>query len=255
MQIAAEANQNSFGKLIISIHDVHPDTAEKVTDILEDLEQSGIPRVSLLVVPDYHGNQKIATEPKFCQWMNQQRAKGHEIVLHGYFHSYSPSERDRGILQHIMTQIYTAGEGEFYDLSYEAAQAKLRLGNAMLAGMGGAQGFIAPAWLLGREAERAVADAGFLYTVRLASVTDLRRQTVHKVPTLAYSTRSVWRRRVSLLWNPLLKYLTAPSPVLRVSIHPPDWEFPRLRTQILRLIAEALAVRSPMTYHEWIRSL
>ncbi len=250
MQTTGQWDQNSFMKtLVVSIHDVHAATVDVVTDILNDLREKGVHQVSLLIVPNFHGKGKISGHPDFCRWLSQQEAAGHEIVLHGYFHLREP--KSEGILQHMMTQTYTAGEGEFYDLKYEDARARLEEGRKMLA-MNEIPGFIAPAWLLGPEAERAVKDLGFRYTVRLASATDFQTGKIHTAPTLAYSTRSVWRRKTSLLWNFWLKQFSAVCPLVRISIHPPDWQFPGLRTQILRLTAEALAVRSPMSYYQWV---
>ncbi len=254
MQIG-KSNQNSFKALVVSIHDVHAGTVEEVTEILNDLQERGVMRVSLLVVPDYHGKGEGggSRRREFFQWLKQQEILGREIVLHGYFHLHEPRGGKGSWRQRLITQVYTAGEGEFYELDYKTALQKLEQGNKALDGSE-IRGFIAPAWLLGSEAERAVADAGFRYTVRLTSVVDFQNGKIHRAPTLAYSARSAWRRRVSLLWNPCLKYFSAACPLLRISIHPPDWKFPALRAQILRLTTEALAVRSSMTYHEWICS-
>ncbi|PWU11128.1 MAG: hypothetical protein C5B47_01260 [Verrucomicrobia bacterium] len=255
MQIAGKSDQNYFKALVVSIHDVHVGAVEGVEKILNDLQERGVTRVSLLVVPDYHRRgEKGGRRRQFLQWLKQQEALGREIVLHGYFHLYEPRGTTKGNLgQRWITQVYTAGEGEFYELDYESAKRKLKQGNETLGG-GKIRGFIAPAWLLGREAERAVADAGFRYTVRLTSVVDFHSGKVHNAPTLAYSVRSFWRRRISLLWNPCLKFLSTTCPLLRISIHPPDWKFPAARAQILRLMTEALAVRTSMTYYEWISS-
>lgn len=255
MQTASKSNQNSFKALVISIHDVHINAVQEVEEILNDLQEKGVERVSLLVVPDYHGKGASGSRHgAFSEWLKQQEALGREIVLHGYFHLYKPRGSRGNLLgKRWITEVYTAGEGEFYEIDYEAALQKLKQGNEVLNGRE-IRGFIAPAWLLGREAERAVADVGFRYTVRLASVVDFQSGKTHRAPTLCYSTRNAWRRRCSLLWNPCLKYISAASPLLRISIHPPDWKFPALRSQILRLTTEALAVRSSMTYHEWICS-
>ena len=255
MQIAKGLNRPlSYPRaLVISVHDVHPGTFDVVRDILMDLRREGASKISLLTVPDYHNGGDMSTCPDFCKWLREQCAVGHEAVLHGYFHLRELKKEEK-LQKRFITQAYTAGEGEFYDLQYEEARERLERGREVFAVEGiPSEGFIAPAWLLGGEAERAVADAGFRYTVRLASVTDFQTGRIHSTYTLAYSARAVWRRATSLVWNPLLWRFCASQPLLRISIHPPDWKFPALRTQILRLAAESLAVRSPMTYQEWVR--
>ncbi|HRJ73059.1 MAG TPA: hypothetical protein PLS03_12615, partial [Terrimicrobiaceae bacterium] len=113
-------------------------------------------------------------------------------------------------------------------------------------------GFIAPAWLLGEDAERAVARAGFAYTTRLQNIKDLRNGTEERSQSLVWSVRSGWRRRVSLWWNAALARRLAGARLLRVGLHPPDWDHPAIRNQALELISAALAAREPMTYDGWL---
>ena len=66
------------------------------------------------------------------------------------------------------------------------------------------RGFIAPAWLLGNEAEQAVRDAELEYTTRLRTVCDLRSESVFPARTLVYSVYNSWRRTLSRSWNAAL---------------------------------------------------
>ena len=80
------------------------------------------------------------------------------------------------MVKKLVTQSYTAGEGEFFDLEREAAVRLLRDGLAEFAAADIApSGFIAPAWLLGSEAEAAVREVGFDYTTRIATVMDFKK--------------------------------------------------------------------------------
>ena len=92
--------------------------------------------------------------------------------MHGYFHQRPASPG--GWRQRLITEHYTAGEGEFYDLTEGEAACRLAMGTQALAAIGlFPRGFIAPAWLLGAEAEVAVRKAGFDYTTRLRTFKDL----------------------------------------------------------------------------------
>jgi hypothetical protein len=42
------------------------------------------------------------------------------------------------------------------------------------------------------------------------------------------------------------------SPLMRIGIHPPDWDHGAIRSQILNLCRAALADREPMTYQHWL---
>jgi len=113
-------------------------------------------------------------------------------------------------------------------------------------------GFIAPAWLLGREAERAVREAGFGYTTRIATVVDFQTGITHQSRSLVWSVRARWRRVCSLAWNRTLFLATKSSPLLRIGIHPPDWDHRAIWSQILCLTRAALADREAMTYQQWL---
>jgi len=237
--------------LVVSIHDVSPVTRDSVSAILADLARAGIPRVSLLVVPDHHHRGNITADPAFGSWLRDLAAAGHELVLHGYFHQRErrPHESAR---TRFFTRCYTANEGEFFDIPYDAARALLARGREELTQCAGvtAAGFIAPAWLLSPEAEAAARDLGFAYTTRLKTVSDLPTQRVYRSQSLCWSVRSRWRRVVSLGWNRLLFQAVRANPLLQISIHPPDLAHPAVWRQILRLCARAVRDRTPATYRE-----
>lgn len=246
--------QTSHPVLIVSIHDVSPLTREAVEAMIRDLAEAGVPRTSLLVIPNHHHKAPMAGDLDFQKWLKEKECNGHEIVLHGYFHKRPPS--DSGWISRLVTEYYTAGEGEFYDLAEEAASERLEKAKAEFAAAGFHPiGFIAPAWLLGENAETAVKKAGFGYTTRLKNFKDLASGRETPSQSLVWSVRSGWRRRVSLWWNAWLAGRLAEAPLLRVGLHPPDWTHPVIKEQALDLIRAALAGREVMTYDEWLARL
>jgi len=113
-------------------------------------------------------------------------------------------------------------------------------------------GFVAPAWLLSVEAERAARDAEMEYTTRLGSVRDLRSGETFFSRSLVYSVRNGWRRTMSLAWNAALSRAMKIKPLLRLSIHPPDYSHPTIWRQIIDLVSAMDGVRTPTTYQDWI---
>ena len=239
--------------LVVSVHDVSPLTRGPVTAILADLDRAGIHRVSLLVVPDHHRRGHIAADPNFTAWLRDQIAAGHEPVLHGYLHQRERREAE-SLRTRFFTRHYTADEGEFFDLAYDAARALLIRGREELAEAAGIMptGFIAPAWLLSDAAEDAARDLGFAYTTRLASVSDLPGRRLHISQSLCWSVRARWRRAASLAWNQNLFRRLKDNALLRVSIHPPDIAFPEIWRQILKLSSGALASRETLSYQDFV---
>lgn len=239
--------------LIVSIHDVAPATHARVKEIVEELADLGVPVSSLLVVPDYHRHGCSMADAGFCAWLQERQAVGHEIVLHGFHHERA-RQPDETARDKFITRFYTADEGEFYNLSYNGARELLDEAQRDFAGSDfNPRGFVAPAWLLGREAERAVIDAGFTYTTTLRQVRDFVARREYTSQTLVYSVRSSWRRGVSLGWNRYLFSRLMDNGLLRLSLHPPDITYPAIWRQISGIIAEVLQDRAPTTYAKWLQ--
>lgn len=244
---------------VVSLHDVSPHTRPACAAMLRDLAAWGVPRTSLLVVADHHHRGHFLADPEFCRWLAECARAGHEIVIHGYHHRRErragESTRDR-----LVTRVYTADEGEFYDLSQVEAAALLARAQADFASfratyapeLPAPTGFIAPAWLLGAEARAAVVAAGFRYTTTLRTVEDLARGTSIVSQSLVYSPRNAWRRVVSLGWNALLARALRQNPLARLGVHPPDLTHSALWSQIGRLTRRAVADREPKTYGGWV---
>jgi predicted deacetylase len=237
--------------LAVSVHDVSPWTRAAVEPMLADLAAVGVGQTSLLVVPDHHHRGRVDADPAFGAWLRDRQTAGHEVVLHGFYHRREP--RGGGWGQRLVTEHYTAGEGEFYDLDRSEARRRLDEGRTMLEAAGlEVPGFIAPAWLLGMDAEQAAREAGFAYTTRLGGVLDLRSGEWTTSQSLVWSVRSGWRRMVSLGWNTSLAARLRGRDLLRIGLHPPDWEHGRIKDQALRLAAAAVAERQVIRYRDWV---
>lgn len=220
--------------------------------MLARLGRLGVGACSLLVVPDYHRLGRSLGEPDFVAWLHDLVAQGHEIVLHGFYHQRTrqPGESPR---QKLITRVYTADEGEFYDLDYEAASARLREAQNEFAAHGfHPTGFIAPAWLLGADARRAAIDAGFRYTTTLRGLRDFATGEEFLSQSLVYSVRSDWRCAVSLFWNRTLFRRLMRNPLLRLGLHPPEIDHPGIWRQAEALTTRALRDRQTMTYQNWL---
>lgn len=249
-QIAAEATPSQRW-LCVSLHDVAPATwthCQRVIDAVREVAQ--VP-LTLLVVPAYHG--ACSAQPHFERAMSAQLEAGHELALHGYFHvdPHVPSD----IVDWFRRRIYTAGEGEFCGLSEAEANERLTLGSRWFAANDWPlAGFVAPAWLLGSGAWRALAArADLQYTSTLTQLIVLPEARAIVAPCLTYSVRSAWRRPTSIVWNTLLATARASTPVLRLGLHPRDAESKSVRRSWQRLLERALRDRKAVTKAEFVR--
>jgi len=238
--------------IVVSLHDVAPRTQQITSTIISELSAHGVRVCSVLVVPDYHHEGLFAKHREFVTWLRTLEADGHEVVIHGYFHE-RPRHTKETLRDKFMTRFYTQNEGEFYDLGYEEALRRITTARDEFRALGlKPRGFIAPAWLLGNEAEQAVRDAELEYTTRLRTVCDLRSESTFPARTLVYSVHSNWRRALSRTWNAALFHLLKTRPLLRISIHPPDYSQPTIWNQILEFVAATRNARIATTYQDWI---
>ncbi len=238
--------------LVVSLHDIAPPTRNTSQKIIAELARHGVRVASLLVVPNYHKSGASMDDRDFLRWLRDLEAAGHEIVIHGYYHQ-RPAADEEGLRTRFITRSYTAGEGEFYDLAYAEALGRITRARDEFTASGlKPRGFIAPAWLLGREAERAAADAEMEYTTRLTTVRDLRTGQTFSSRSLVYSVRTAWRRAASLAWNSVLARALCDTPLLRIGLHPPDFEHEQIWHQITLLLDQLAETRAPTTYRDWI---
>jgi uncharacterized protein len=248
--VATAGATNDF--LVVSLHDVAPSSQQIADTIISELAHRGVRVCSLLVVPDYHQQGLFTKDRQFVTWLRDLEAGGHEMVIHGYFH-----ERPRGMKESLrdkfLTRFYTQHEGEFYDLSYDEALYRITTARDEFHASGlKPRGFVAPAWLLSGEAERAARDAGMEYTTGLRTVRDLRLGGEFAARSIVYSIRSNWRRGSSRAWNAMLFRFSKGNPLLRLSIHPPDYSHPAIWQQIVNVIDATIRSRTATTYQGWI---
>ena len=206
----------------------------------------------MLVVPNYHHLGSSVENREFSLWLQELEARGHEIVIHGYFHE-RPRQPNEAFRAKVVTRFYTNDEGEFYDLGYDEALLRITRARDEFQQTGlRPRGFIAPAWLLSQAGECAAIDAGLEYTTRLQTVRDFRSGKDFRSQALVYSVRNRWRTAASLAWNgALLRYVDQKA-LVRLSVHPPDFGCAEVWRQILRVVDTVTADRRVTTYASWL---
>jgi uncharacterized protein len=248
--VATGAASRDF--MVVSLHDVAPSSQQIANTIISELARRGVSVCSLLVVPDYHHQGLFTRDRQFVSWLRGLEADGHEIVIHGYFHE-RPRRARENLRDKFLTRFYTQQEGEFYDLNYDEALDRITAARDEFRANGlTPRGFVAPAWLLNKDGEYAARDAGMEYTTRLHKICDLRGGGEFAARSIVYSVRRNWRRGISRICNAtLFRYLEG-KPLLRISIHPPDYSHPPIWRQVTGIIEKAIGSRTAMTYQDWI---
>lgn len=239
-------------QLCVVLHDVTPAHWDACVALLGELLQvsraAGVSLpVTLLVVPRHHG---VPSDGRFAAWLRLQARHGHELALHGHTH-LDDGPPPRGLVARLLRRVYTAGEGEFAALDRPEAARRLALGQAWArAHQLPMAGFVAPAWLMSHSALDAVEAAGFDHTATLTRVIALPGRQALAARSLVFSTRSAWRRQLSLWWNGWLARRLQRAPVMRLELHPADIAHPAIRRCWTRILAEALRQRQPARLSE-----
>jgi hypothetical protein len=127
-------------RFLVCIHDAAPVYARETELMIQDLARLVGRRLSLGVVPDWHGEWPLASHPSFCGLV---RESSEELLLHGYFH-----QRRRG--WGPATWLTEEGD-EMHGLDAADTRRTLERGQAVFIDVFGApaRGFLAPAWQRG----------------------------------------------------------------------------------------------------------
>ena len=252
MNLQTQNNPNRY--LIISFHDVAPHCQQDCQRFLERLKDIDIKNISMLAVPYWHNQESIEQHPSFLTWLKELHQQGYEITLHG--HSHKAEAIQGGLWSQIIGRFYTNQEGEFYQIGYKQASDYIGRDRQLFEEAGiPIQGFIAPAWLLSDEACQAIRDKGFLYTTVLQHIEIFPLSERIYAPTLVFSSRSIWRRVVSILWNNIWSAWNRNTPVLRIAIHPIDLQYPHIEEALLQLIQDAARNRISVTYRDFAEQM
>lgn len=244
----------------VVMHDVSPHTWPACERLLAALDEVAPVSATLLVVVDHHRKGGVERYPDFVATMEQRLVRGDELVMHGLIH-LDEAPPPRGVSGWLWRRIYTAGEGEFAALRQAEADGRLLEGLRRFHALGwNTQGFVAPAWLMGAGTRAALREGPFAYTSSRREIILLPHWTSLPAPSLVWSVRSAWRRRLSAVFNESLlrRVLAQPLryPLLRLGLHPVDADYPEVVRFWQHALREALRRgREPLTKGQWVHAL
>lgn len=237
-------------RLLASIHDVGPRFKPEIDMLAERLERRlGGPHFAMLVVPDHWGEAPLAGDSAFQARLRGWADRGVEMFLHGW--SHRDDQRHEDALASFKARRMTAGEGEFLGLGRAEAARRMRDGRALIEDVIGrpVAGFIAPAWLYGEGAIRALADEGFALAEDHMKVWRPGDGAIlARGPVITWASRSRARKLSSLAFAAIARFALRPLPVVRVAVHPGDTRSSALLADIDRTLAAFLVDRAPGRY-------
>lgn len=212
------------GRLAVALHDVEPATFERCALIRDWLDDHGVDRVTLLVIPARDMHPFDRRSPELAGWLAERRLAGDAIAQHGFCH---PHTRRR------------ASGGEFSHLDARETRLAVDAGRRLLhlAGVE-PRGFVAPAYAYTPALHAALARS-FDWWAALRAV---HRRTIADPLT---ATAVSLGRFVSPLR--LRGQAACSGELLRLDLHPADLERGRNVAALERILRRAQR-RTAVTY-------
>ena len=236
-------------RLVVSVHDVSPATADATAQWCADADSVGIP-VSLLVIPGPWRGTSLTFEPEYAAILQERAAAGDEIVLHGWEHAAGP---EGSPVRRTVAKAVARGAAEFAALNRQEAGDRIAAAQRVMTALNlPAPGFTPPGWLASPDAEFALARAGFGYTTNHFGVKDLRSGRLHRGFALSHRPGGGWSERFgAAMLERIAARGAARGSLVRIALHPDDLLRPGLRETTLRSIEKVLAAGArPMTYSQ-----
>jgi uncharacterized protein len=244
--------------LLLSLHDVTPRHVRRLARAEALFRDLGVTHATYLLVPRYHGGWPVETNAEFSSWCREPRPFTVHWCLHGYYHEELRTGRTdrRSLRTWLQRRFLTAGEGEFLSLSAAEVGDRIDRGREAFTGCLGADpmAFVAPAWLFNRALTPALAERGFAWTEDHRRIYDLQHRTTIDAPVITWASRTRARRWGSIWLAPRLLQRWHDTPIVRIALHPFDFDHPRMVETIGHTIAAALRDRAAESYEPVLAS-
>ena len=231
--------------LAVALHDIEPATFERAALIRDWLDDLGVDRVTLLVIPARDMHPLSDRRPEVGSWLLERSAHGDAIAQHGFCHLQSGQARFWG------HPLAAAGEArEFIGLDSLATARALDAGRRVLKLAGiEPRGFVAPAYAYTPQLRESLRTRfqWWAGSWALHSTSAGRRVSG---PSIGLAAAGPLRRMVS----PTLLRAAArvAGPTLRVDIHPLDLASPGHMLALEDVIRRARRSRGCATYDDLV---
>lgn len=196
-----------MSRLAVALHDVEPATYERCALIRDWLDDLGVDRATLLVIPAPDLHPFHDRRPELADWLAERRRGGDAIAQHGFQH-----RRTRG-----------GGDAEFVGLDDDETRRAVLAGRRLLRLAGvETRGFVAPAYAYTAALRRTLAGT-FDWWASLGAIERAGRAATRS-PAIGLGTSSAVKR----LASPALVRTGAllAGPLLRLDLHPADLDHP-----------------------------
>jgi hypothetical protein len=237
-------------RIAVAVHDIEPATFERCALIRDWLDDHGVERATLLVIPARDLHPLGERSPEMAGWLQERRRLGDSIAQHGFQHEQlGRARRARPALAHPAPR----RSGEFSGLDRDETRRAVNAGWRVLK-LAGVEpdGFVAPAYAYTR-ALREELPLRFRWWAGLWRVHGPRAAPGGAppgalMPAWGLGTGSAVGRALS---PPLIRVGSLlGGETLRVDLHPSDLEHPRHVLALEWALSRAGRRREAITYEQ-----
>jgi predicted deacetylase len=236
-------------RIAVALHDIEPATFERCALIRDWLDDHGVDRVTLLVIPARDLHPLGERSPEMTSWLCERRRGGDSIAQHGFQHERA---RRSGISPQTLLCSPARRAGEFVGLDVDETQRAVNAGWRVLKLAGiEPDGFVAPAYAY-TPALRSVLPRRFRWWAGLlglhSRVSSDERDRRLLAPALGMSASGPLQRAFSPALIRAGGMLGGRT--LRLDLHPSDLQHPRHMIALEWVLGRAGRRRQAITYDE-----
>jgi predicted deacetylase len=226
----------------VTLHDVEPATFDRCVDVRQWLAERGIERATLLVIPAARLHAFHYRSPELAAWVRERAAAGDAVAQHGLQHRRTRRAKPP---RTWIASWQGGAAAEFPGLDRGSTTIALEAGRKILAAAGiEARGFVAPAFA-DTAALRRECDERYDWWATLTQV-HRRDATGLTARALCLGTSTPLKRALSPY---AVRFVSQRGDLLRVEVHPEDFDHPRNMRALERLLRRT-AERPAVTYDE-----
>lgn len=235
-------------RIAVALHDVEPSTFERCALIRDWLDDHGVDKVTLLVVPAGDLHPFHDRRPELADWVVDRVGLGDAVAQHGFRNG---QHRPASGLRRSMSRGHGMQAPEFVGLDDGETRRAVAAGWRVLKLAGIApRGFVAPAYAYTDDLERALAPTFDWWSSRDRLFTDHGARSAY-FPAMTIGPAGASRTiagRLASPWGVRASALLA-GPLLRLDLHPADLDQPG-RIAAAEQVLKRAGRRQAVTYDE-----
>jgi predicted deacetylase len=237
------------GRIAVALHDIEPATFERCALIRDWLDDHGVDRVTLLVIPARDLHPLGERSPEMTSWLAERRIAGDSIAQHGFQHERA---RRSGLSAQALLSSPARRAGEFVGLDIAETQRAVNAGWRVLK-LAGVEpdGFVAPAYAY-TPALRSVLPRRFRWWAGLFGIHCRVAGTEESSRLISPALGASGSGRLRRVLSPALIRAAglAGGRTMRVDLHPSDLQHPQQMIALEWVLGRAGRRRVAITYDQ-----